>query len=755
MKYLTHPVITTAACILALVTGVAMTPAQAQGAAKADAPPIFKPGATTDNFFGTVVADPYRELEDIKAPAVASWMKAQAEHAQRVLGSLGLRERLLADIQKYDDAVAARVAAVQRTPDGRWFFQKRGAQDNQFKLYVREKDGQERLLVDPEAISRADAKAAKRRKPVPHAINWYLPSPDGKVLAYGLSAGGSESATLHVVDVATRRPLGGPVPRADYGVTSWAPDGRSLYVIQLAAMKPGMSALQKYQNSRVMRLPLGGTAGSLKPVLGPGTPGVKIAPEETPALSLTADGRWALAVVINGVQRELRAYAAEASAFHAGRPQWRQLFDRDAGIVEMNYAQGTLYAITHQGAPRFKLIAGAVQGFDAAKAHTLVAPGERVLTGLAAAADALYVEQREGNVKRLSKRTHLVDGAGDVAAPLTPIALPFDGAFTLMGGEGSPGAGDERIPGVILDLQGWTRARQIYEVTADGRVVNTGLQPAGPYDAPEHIVATELTCTSHDGAKVPMSVIHKKGIPLDGNQPTLLYGYASYGFTEEPRFNTGRLAWINAGGVFAIANPRGSGVLGQDWYKAGFQATKPNTWKDFIACAEALIAQKFTSPAKLGILGGSAGGILVGRAMTDRPDLFAAVIPAVGALDAIRWEVTPNGLVNVPEFGSRATEAGFRALLEMSTLHQIKDGVNYPAVLLTHGVNDPRVDVWESTKTAARLLAASRSGKPVLLRLDYDAGHGIGNTKAQQQAERADMYAFLLWQMGVAGAGPR
>jgi prolyl oligopeptidase len=180
-----------------------------------------------------------------------------------------------------------------------------------------------------------------------------------------------------------------------------------------------------------------------------------------------------------------------------------------------------------------------------------------------------------------------------------------------------------------------------------------------------------------------------------------------------------------------VANPRGSSVYGQDWYKAGFQATKPNTWKDFIACAEYLIEQKYTQPSKLGILGGSAGGILVGRAMTERPDLFAAVIPAVGALDSIRFETTPNG---VPT--------------------NTKAGTAYPAVLLTHGVNDPRVEVWQSTKAAARLMASTTSGKPVLIRLDFDAGHGIGNTKKQQLEERADMFAFLLWQMGVPGYQP-
>ncbi|MGZ5155621.1 MAG: prolyl oligopeptidase family serine peptidase [Caldimonas sp.] len=251
-----------------------------------------------------------------------------------------------------------------------------------------------------------------------------------------------------------------------------------------------------------------------------------------------------------------------------------------------------------------------------------------------------------------------------------------------------------------------------------------------------------------------MSIIHRKGIALDGNNPTLLYGYASYGVTEEPYFSVSRLAWLDAGGVFAVANPRGSSVYGEEWYRGGYQATKPNTWNDFIACAEYLIARKYTRPARLGILGGSAGGILVGRAMTTRPDLFAAVIDAVGANDTVRAESTPNGIPNIPEFGSVKTEAGFRALLEMSTYAHIRPGTAYPAVLFTHGVNDPRVEVWESTKAAARMMAATSSGKPVLLRLDYDAGHGIGNTKKQQLEERADMFAFLLWQMGVPGYQP-
>jgi prolyl oligopeptidase len=705
--------------------------------------PTIAPGTTTDTFFGTAVSDPYRRLEDTKDKVVAAWMKAHSEHAHRTLAGLPQRAAVLASIRKYGDAASARVVDAVRTSGGRLFYSKRGVADDQFKLYTRDAQGRETLLVDP-------ATFAARAGSKPHAINWFAPSPDGRRVAYGVSAAGSESATLYVMDVASRRTLGSPIPRADFGGATWTEDAGRLYFVQLQALAAGASPLEKYRNSRVMWVTPGSRALP-RPVLGPGTPGVQIAPEEIPFVALSADGRYAFAAVINGVQREQRVYTADQRAFIAGKAQWKLLHDRDAQIVGVAYAQGTLYALTYKDAPRYKLIAGPVDGFDPAKATTVIAAGDKVLTGVAAAADAIYIEQRDGNVKRLAKLAHARDGQVQSNATPTPVPLPVDGAFVLNIDESGVSAANPRLPGLLIDLQGWTRARQIYSVAADGSVRNTGLQPAGPYDAPQDLVTTELQCKSHDGALVPMSVIHKKGLVLDGKQPTLLYGYASYGITEEPFFSTGRLAWLDAGGVSAIANPRGTSVYGQDWYKAGFQASKPNTWKDFIACAETLIAQKYTSPAHLGILGGSAGGILVGRAMTERPDLFGAVIAAVGDMDMVRTELTPNGVPNIPEFGTHTNEAGFRALLAMSSYHQVKDGVKYPAVLLTHGVNDPRVEVWHSSKMAARLLAASTSGKPVLLRLDYDAGHGVGSTKAQQQAERADMYAFLLWQLGGGG----
>ena len=686
-----------------------------------------------ETFFGTSVDDPYRDFENTKTPAVAAWMKAHSDFAHATLKNISGRTELRAKLELYDSAAAARVADVVRLPGELYFYLRRGASEDQFKLYLRSGlQGAEKLLFDPETLKKKTGK--------PHAINYYTPSPDGKLVALGVSASGSEEAVLRVLDTRTARQLGPEIARAQFGGVSWAPDSKELYFLRMQPLKKGMPATDKYQRSMAVVMKPGSTEAGIRTVLRAGNKGeVNIPATEFPFIDVQSDGR-VIAQVIDGVSSEFRAYHSTLAQLRAGKPAWKKLFDRDDAVTALALQGDRAYVLTHKGASRYKLLGGRIDGFSTANATVLVPESQQVLSGIASASDGLYLEARDGNIKRLYKLAHR-DGA-----PAAEVKLPVVGAFALGGG-----GVRSTLPGVLLDLQSWTRARQIYAVAADGSVSNTGLQPAGRFDAPSDVVATEVMVGSHDGVMVPMSIIHKVGVKADGNNPTILYGYASYGITEEPYFSISRLAWMDAGGVFAIANPRGSGVFGKQWHEDGKGAHKPNTWRDFIACAEYLVAQGFTKPQRLAIWGGSAGGILVGRAMTERPDLFAVVLPDVGALDLVRAETTPNGIPNIPEFGSRVTEPGFRALLAMSTYHQIKDGVNYPAVLFVHGVNDPRVEVWNSTKTAARLLAASKSGKPVLLRLDYESGHGIGSTKAQVLDERADLFAFVLWQTGVAG----
>ncbi len=703
--------------------------------------PVAPVRTVTDTYHGVRIDDPYRYFENKNDPVVARWMKAQSEHAQAVLGRIPGREALLDKIKRYDSATSERVAQVTRVPGELYFIERRGATENQYKLSLRRGlKGDDHLLVDPEAVEKKTGQ--------PHAINWYMPSADGARLAYGLSAQGSEAAVLHLLDTRSGKPIGRPITRAEFGGVDWSPDGTQLVVNRLRAPRGGAMATDKYQHSQVWLLRAGRPIAEAKQVFGTATRGVDIRPGEIPLVSFTHDGKWALGQVINGTQREMGLFIAPQAGVLAGKPAWKRVLKPSDEVTGVTYFDDTLYLVSHHGAPRSQVLAMRLDAPDLGKAEVLMPASERVVVNVVAAADAVYIEARDGNIKRLYKRPH-----GTGGAPVE-VTLPLEGSFGLVNDEGGGSAANPRLPGVLIDLQSWNAARQIYDVSEDGKVRNTGLQPAGPFDQPAGIVATEVKVKSHDGAMVPMSIIHRADVKLDGSNPTILYGYASYGSTEEPFYSVSRLAWLDVGGVYAIANPRGSSVYGEEWYRAGFQATKPNTWKDFIACAEYLIAQKYTAPAKLGILGGSAGGILVGMAMVERPELFAAVIPAVGALDMLRMENTANGVPNIPEFGTVKTEAGFKALLAMSTYAHIKPGTPYPAVLLTHGVNDPRVEVWASTKTAARLMAATTSGKPVLLRLEYDAGHGIGSTKKQQLEERADMLSFFLWQMGVAGFQP-
>jgi prolyl oligopeptidase len=704
--------------------------ADATAAAVDAALPVAAVRNVPETFFGVTVDDPYRWLENPSDPEAAAWMRAHSDHAHAVLGSIRGRDQLRARLDELESGAAARVVDVERRPGDLYFFQRRGADEDQFKLYVQHGlQGEPRRLFDPEVLA-ADTG-------VPHAINYYSPSPDGRLVAVGVSAAGSEDASMRILDVASGEQRGPIIDRALFGAISWSPDGDEIFFHRVQALGPEQPVTDKFRFSEAVVMRPGDDEDGIRTLVRAGHD-LGIPDSEFPYVVVQPDGH-VLLHVIDGVSPHVTVWHSSLTSLRAGEPAWQRLASAEDQVTALVIHEGEVILRSFRDAPRFRLLAGPLDGFQFATARELVAETDRVLTGFALAADALYFTRRDGNAQRLYR---MPPGGGESVE----IELPVLGSVSL--------EVNRQLPGALLSLQGWTRARQIYALAPDGSVSNTGLQPSGPFDAPEDFVATEVMVTSHDGVQVPMSILHRRGIDLDGSHPTILYAYASYGFTEEPFFSLGTLAWLEAGGIFAVANPRGSGVFGQDWHEAGKQATKPNSWKDFNAAAEYLIEQGFTSAARLAALGGSAGGLLVGRAMTDRPELFAAVVPAVGALDMVRAEITPNGVPNIPEFGTRTNEPGFLALLEMSTYHQVRDGVAYPAVLLTHGVNDPRVEVWHTTKTAARLMAATASERPVLMRLDYASGHGVGNTRSQVFDERADVYAFLLWQMGVPGWSP-
>jgi prolyl oligopeptidase len=466
--------------------------------------------------------------------------------------------------------------------------------------------------------------------------------------------------------------------------------------------------------------------------------------DDMPFITTAAGSDFAVGSVQHGVQNEQTLYIAPVSALGSSPAAGTKLCDTDADVTDFVFNADDIYLLSHKDAERFKIVRTPLAHPSAPEQFEAVLPQTAgVLKGLTIASDALYAAELDGGVYHVVR---VASPAAGGAAERVP--LPFDGTADVY-------PSDPRLPGITFALTSWVRGPRVEGFDPHTNQINlTTIRPSGPFDNLPELTSIEVEAKSYDGTMVPLSILMKKGTPLDGSHPTILSGYGAYGITEDPGFSNASIAWLERGGVEAIAHVRGGGERGEAWHLGGYKLTKPNTWRDFIACAEYVVDQKYTSSAKLGIVGGSAGGITIGRAVTERPDLFAAAAPMVGVLDALRSEFSPNGPPNIPEFGSVTTQAGFEDLFAMDALQHVRDGVKYPALLITTGLNDPRVPSWEPAKFAARTQVASSSGKPVLLRVDYKGGHGIGASKRQRVEETADWYSFFLWQFGESGFQP-
>jgi prolyl oligopeptidase len=713
-----------------LATPRVLSQAVAQDSPAITRPPVARVRPVVDDYFGTKVTDPYRYMESLENPEVAGWMKAQNQYTRRVLARIPGRDELLARIEQLDESIPARVDGIRRLATGRYFYLKSFSKESVFKLYMRDgTSGQEQLLVDPQRLRRAGP---------PDAINYFSPSTDGHYVAYGISPGGSEKAVLHIMDTKTARDTGETIDRVQFGeIIGWLPGGRSFIYNRLQKLRSNAQEEEKEIKSHAYLHVIGTSPERDTVVFGYGvSPFVKVEPADISFVATFPDVPLALGIVEHG-SNDFTLYAAPLDSVGKRNTPWRKICDVDDAVTELAVRGDDLWLLTHKDASRFKVIHTHLSNPDLSHADVVVPPSEAVITNLAAAQDALYVQLRDGAVERLLRIRY------EAGSKPEPVALPFDGSFQLY-------SSDVRVPGVIFALTGWTRAERIYEYDPSTKsVTDTKLRPAGPFDAPADIESEEVKVKGQDGTLVPLSIIHRRGLRLDGSNPVLLNGYGAYGSSLDPFFDPINLAWLERGGVLAFAHVRGGGEYGDDWQKAGKKLTKPNTWRDFIACAEYLVEKKYTSPAHLAGEGMSAGGITVGRAITERPDLFGAALIEVGFTDALRGELEESGPGDIPEWGTVKEPDGFKGLYEMSAYAHVKEGTPYPAVMLTAGKNDPRVAPWESAKMTARLQAATTSGKPILLRLDYEAGHGIGSTKTQEQQELADEWSFLLWQFGV------
>jgi prolyl oligopeptidase len=693
-------------------------------------PPTARIENVIDEHYGTKVDDPYRYMENVKAPEVRSWIKGQARYAAGVLSALPGRDALLARLVELDSGRAHKIRGLVRLADGTLFYTKMGAGDNISKLYVRfSADNLDKLLIDPEKIPSVGSQH--------YSISTYNPSPDGRFVVYGLAKGGSEETVLHVLNVRTGKDLPDTIDRIEtaYNYPAWSADNKGFFYCRRRKLAAGAPATEVYKKSKVCYHKLGDRQGEDKDILGWGISElVKLGEADFPSISIPANSDFAIAKIKHGDSNELTLYAAPVKTLLSADIPWVRVCDVEDEVTRFAVLADSIYLKTAKDAPRFKVIKTSLNNPDITKARVLIPASRSVVDRIEAAKDALYVVINDGGVNRIARMEYKENAA------VKMLELPDNRGGYIV--SASP-----RLAGVLVSTSSWTKGSLIYSFDpASGEFTDSGLLPRGKFDDLPGFVSTETKAKSHDGVMVPLSIIHKKGLKLDGDNPTLLSGYGAYGFSSNVRFRPLSIAWLERGGVLAVAHVRGGGEYGKEWHHAGRMLTKPNTWKDFIACAEYLIENRYTSKKRLAGQGGSAGGILIGRAITERPDLFAAAICSVGVMDAIRMETTTNGVPNIAEFGTVTNEDGFRGLHAMSAYHHVKDGVSYPAVLLTHGANDPRVELWMSAKMTARLQAATSSGKPVLFRVDYRAGHGVGSTMRQKLEQTADKWSFLFAQ---------
>ena len=704
---------------------LALLPARLLAAAAGLKPPVARVAPVKDAYFGETLVDRYRWMENDKDPGWLPYLKAQNDYARSVLDALPGRDALAKRIaQLSGDSFA--IAGIQRRGE-RLFYEQRPAHSENYKLFLRE-SGKDRLLIDPTALSAAGAGH--------FSLDWWAASPDGSHVVYGLSKDGSEDSLLHILRLADGKDLPETIANTESAGPHWLDDGSGFFYNQLTGK---VGTPERYLDSQVRFHRLGSDPAQdpilMKRGLDPAVAYDKI---QMPSIAIYRGSSHAL-LTLSDVRPESRYYVAPVADAVAGKAKWVEVARFEDEVTDVDLFGGDIYLLANRGTPRGRIVKTSLAAPNLATASLIVPQGPLVIEEMARAKDGLYLRIMDGGISRLRR----LGADGRVGE----IALPFDG--TIDTNYARP---DE--PGVLLLLGGWLTPTGVWSVDPAGKVTPTDLIPKPPVDVSPY-ATTHAFATARDGTKIPYSLIYRKDMQRNGRNPAFISAYGSYGLAAyTPSFVGRDLALVDAGAVVGYAYVRGGGEYGREWHKAGQLANKPNTWRDLIDVCEELIRLNYTAKPHLAIGGRSAGGITVGRALTERPDLFAAVIDGVGWSNPLRYVVEQNGFGEEPEWGVITDPAGYKALKSIDSYQAVKDGTPYPAVLLTTGVTDPRVAPFHVGKMAARLQAATSSGKPVLLRVDYDAGHGIGSTRAQRDREAVDTHAFLLWQTGGAGFAP-
>jgi prolyl oligopeptidase len=701
------------------------------------APPEAKTMTVIDDYHGCHIADPYRWLEDSAAPQTRQFIAAQNAYTRSVLGNILGRDELRRRVEQL--LTIGRVASPRIGGDN-YFYERRDDRQNQAVVYIRERrDGKalqkkDRSLIDVNALA-PDGTIA---------LDWWYPSEDGKYVAFGTSPNGSELSTLQVIETGTGKLLAEKIERTRAASVAWLPDSSGFYYTRYPRAGDVPSGEEMY-NRRVFFHQLG-SAGNAEgiddPLIFPAD-GIELAPQHWPNVSISNDGRWLLVDVSEGwTKTELYLKdlsATDLSSKDPDAPQGRFQRITTGGnfLYHVEILDGQLYITSDEGAPRFRVFKTACAAPERANWKEIIPESDAVIEGRAAIiARKLFVHA----IKNASSQLHLFDLDGK---PLADIPMPALGSIFDLGGNWNSESG-------FFGFVSYAVPPTVFEVSLSGQTtewarVESGIDPA-------RYQVEQLWFNSKDGTRVPMFVVSKKGLVKNGRNPTLLSGYGGFNVGRTPFFNRNvMLLLLEQGGVYVDVQLRGGNEFGEDWHRNGMLEKKQNVFDDFIAAAEHLIAEKYTDAGHLAIQGGSNGGLLMGAAFTQRPDLFRAVVCQVPLLDMLRYQNFQIAKLWVPEYGSSEDPAQFEYLRAYSPYHNVKAGTRYPAVLFMTAESDTRVDPMHAVKMAALLQAEAANGqeRPILLRVDTKAGHGVGKPIAKLVDDTVDVWSYLFWQLGV------
>ncbi|MEO6872688.1 MAG: prolyl oligopeptidase family serine peptidase [Chthoniobacterales bacterium] len=687
-------------------------------AATSPAPPTEKK-AVFNEYHGVKVEDDYQWLEKSDDPAVKAWSAAQNKRARAYLDKLPDRKLIEQRLTKLYDAASPTYSSMVARP-GRLFalkFQPPKQQPMLVTLASADDLKSEKVVLDPNQI---DAKGTTE-------IDWFVPSLDGKKVAISISKGGSEDGDLHFYDVDSAKPLADTISHVQFptagGSAAWNADGTGIFYTRFPRKGERPDAdLDFYQQVYFHKL---GTPESEDTYsLGKDFPRIAEI-----VLESSHDGRWTLAVVENGDGGDYAHFLRHSDG------NWKQLTKFSDGVKQAALGRDdALYLVSHADAPRGKILRMPLDHPDLAAAKVIVPASEAVVQQIKPATNTLYVGDLLGGPSQI--RRFDLDGKNEKTIAIPSISAVQE-MVTLDDGS------------LLFKDVSYIAPNVWYHYGAEsGAPVATALRETTPASFDDIEVVREFA-TSKDGTKIPLNIMRRKGTKLDGNNPTLLYGYGGYGISMTPSFDFTRRLWFDRGGIYVVANIRGGGEYGEEWHKAGNLTKKQNVFDDFVAAEHYLIDKKYTRPAKLAIMGGSNGGLLMGAVLTQHPELAHAVVSAVGIYDMLRVELAPNGAFNVTEFGTVKNPAQFKALYAYSPYHNVHDGTKYPAILFLTGANDGRVAPWNSRKMTARLQAANAGDTPILLRTSSSSGHGHGTALSERIKQQADILAFLFDQLGM------